>query len=206
MRKRHKDYLEEQFEISNPIKKWKILKDLINKTDCHKSSTPEIFINGSTCNDLQTIVNAHNKYFVEVGPRLANNISSSINLMSYLTNHVDNSMYMPEITECEVITVICSLTNSSPGWDNIPAKLLKPYIEEYIKPLTYIINKSFETGVFPDSLKLAKVIPIYKSGDKTLLSNYRPISILNSFSKIFEKVIYNHLIDFIDKNNIIYKF
>ena len=186
----NKDYLEEQLEISNSIKKWKILKDLINKTDCHKSSTSEIFINGSICNDLQTIVNAHNEYFVEVGPRLANNIFSSINPMSYLTNHVDNSMYMPEITECEVITVICSLTNSSPGWEYIPAKLLKPYIEEYIKPLTYIINKAFETGVFQDSLKLAKVIPIYKSGDKTLLSNYRPISILNSFSKNFEKVIY----------------
>ena len=141
----------------------------------------DLFVN------LQTIVNAHIEYFVEVGPRLANNISSSINPMSYLTNHVDNSIYMPEITEREVITVICSLTNSSPGWNNIPAKLLKPYIEEYIKPLTYtcIINKSFETGVFPDSLKLAKVIPIYKSGDKTLLSNYRPISILNSFSNFF---------------------
>ena len=63
--------------------------------------------------------------------------------MSYLMNHVDNNMYMsmPEITEREVITIICSLTNSSPGWDNIPAKLLKPYIEEYIKPLIYIINK-----------------------------------------------------------------
>ena len=108
--------------------------------------------------------------------------------MSHLTNHVDNSMYMPEITECEVITIICSLTNSSPGWNNIPAKLLKPYIEEYIKPLTYIINKSFETGVFPDSLKLTKVIPIYKSDDKTLLSNYRPIYILNSFSKFLEKL------------------
>ena len=162
----------------------------------------DLFVN------LQTIVNAHIEYFVEVGPRLANNISSSINPMSYLTNHVDNSIYMPEIPEREVITVICSLTNSSPGWNNIPAKLLKPYIEEYIKPLTYtcIINKSFETGVFPDSLKLAKVIPIYKSGDKTLLSNYRPISILNSFSNFLKKVIYNHLIDFIDKNNILYKF
>ena len=110
-----------------------------------------------------------------------------MNPMSYLTNHVDNSMYMPEITECEVITDICSLTNSSPGWDNVPVKLLKPYIEEYIKPLTYIINKSFETGVFPDSLKLAKVIPIYKSGDKTLLFNYRPISILNFFQKCLKK-------------------
>ena len=106
---------------------------------------------------------------------------------------------MPAITEREVITIICSLTNSSPGWDNIPAKLLKSYIEEYIKPRTYIKNMSIETGVFPDSLKLAKVIPIYKPGDKTLLSNYRPISILNSFSKIFEKVIYYHLFDSIDK-------
>ena len=78
---------------------------------------------------------------------------------------------MPVITECEVITGICSLTNSSPGWDTIPAKLLKPYIEEYISLFTYIINKSFETGVFLDSLKLVKAIPIYKSGDKTLLSN-----------------------------------
>ena len=77
----------------------------------------------------------------EVGPRLSNNIPSSINPISYLTNHVDNNMYMPEITECEVITIICLLTNLSPGWDNIPAKLLKPYIEEYIKPLIYIINK-----------------------------------------------------------------
>ena len=111
---------------------------------------------------------------------------------------------MPEITERELITVICSLTNSSTGSDNILAKLLKPYtcIEEYIMSLTYIINKSFGT----DSLKLAKVIPICIFGDKTLLSNYRPISILNSFSKFFEKVIHHHLIDFIDKNNILYKF
>ena len=70
MRKRPKDYLEEQFEISNSINKWKILKDSINKTDCLISSQSEIFNNGSICNDLQTIVNAHNEYFVEVGPRL----------------------------------------------------------------------------------------------------------------------------------------
>ena len=68
---------------------------------------------------------------------------------------------MHEITEREVIMVLCSLTNSSLGWDNIPAKLLKPFIEEYIKLLTYIINKSFETGVFLGSFKLAKVILIY---------------------------------------------
>ena len=150
------------------------------------------------------IANAYNDYFVEVGPTLANNISSTVNPMPYVTNHVINSMYVPVITECEIMTVVSSLTNSSPGWDNLPARLLKPYILEYIKPLLYIINKSFETDVFPDDLKVAKVIPIYKSGDKTLFSNFRPISILNTFSNIFKKIIYNHLIDFIDTNNILY--
>ena len=206
MRKRHKEYLQEQLEISNPIKKWKIMKDLINKTNCYKNSTSELFINGSICTDPQVIANAYNDYFVEVGPTLAKNISSTVNPMSYVTNHVINSMYVPVITECEIMTVVSSLTNSSPGWDILPARLLKPYILEYIKPLLYIINKSFETGVFPDDLKVAKVISIYKSGDKTLLSNFRPISILNTFSKIFEKIIYNHLIDFIDTNNILYKY
>ena len=76
MRKRHKEDLQEQLELSNPIKKWKIMKDIkINKTNCYKNSTSELFINGSICNDPQVIANAYNDYFVEVGPTLANNIS-----------------------------------------------------------------------------------------------------------------------------------
>ena len=55
MRKRYKDHLAEQFEISNSIKEWTILKDLINKTDCHKNSTSEICINGSICNDFKQL-------------------------------------------------------------------------------------------------------------------------------------------------------
>ena len=106
------------------------MKDLINKTNCYKNSTSELFINGSICNDPQVISNAYNDYFVEVGPTLANNISSTVNPMSYVTNHVINSMYVPVITECEIMTVVSSLTNSSPGWDNLPARLLKPYILE----------------------------------------------------------------------------
>ena len=64
----------------------------------------------------------------------------------------------------------------------------------------------FESGTFPEELKLAKVIPIFKSGDKQDISNYRPISILSFFSKVFEKTMYNHLINFIDANKILYKY
>ena len=64
-------------------------------------------------------------------------------------------------------------------------------MEGFIEPITYLINESLTSGVFPSELKLARVVPIFKSGDPSLLTNYRPISVLSFFSKIFEKVVYN---------------
>ena len=84
--------------------------------------------------------------------------------------------------------------------------LLKSCITSYIKPLTYIVNKSFETGMFPDPMKLAKIVPIFKSVDKKIISNYRPISGLTFFSKIFEKAISKYLLEFLDSNNTLYKY
>ena len=103
-----------------------------------------------------------------------------------------------------------SLKNSSAGHDSIMASIAKSLIQYYIKPLTRLINSSFENGFFPDELEITKVIPIFKTGVKKYTVNYRPISILTFFSKIFEKTMYNHLISFIDKNidkeDILYKF
>ena len=71
------------------------------------------------------------------------------------------------------------------GWDDITPYILKINVDLYATPLTYLINKSIADGVFPNSLKLAKVIPIYKSEDRSLISNYRPISILPFFFQKF---------------------
>ena len=84
--------------------------------------------------------------------------------------------------------------------------MAKQCIDNYIAPLTCIINKSFIAGIFPDELKLARVVPIFKAGDSALINNYRPISVLTFFSKIFEKIICNHLTEFMDENNIIYEY
>ena len=73
-------------------------------------------------------------------------------------------------------------------------------------PLARVINNSFSQGIVPDSTKVAKVLPLFKSGDQTLLSNYRPISLLPSFSKIFERLVYNRLISYLNKNNILYDY
>ena len=89
---------------------------------------------------------------------------------------VNGSMSIPYITEAEVISVIKSLKNSSAGYDDVPASIAQKLIISYIKSLTYLINKSIAKGIFPSELKIAKVIPIFKSGPTTEISNYRPIS------------------------------
>ena len=93
---------------------------------------------------------------------------------------------------------------SSTGKDQISTNLLKQ-IKQCITPsLTLIINQMLNTGIFPDSLKIAKVIPLFKKGDDKILSNYRPISLLSSISKVFEKVIYNQIYCHFDTHNLFY--
>ena len=98
------------------------------------------------------------------------------------------------------------MKNSSAGWDEIPAYVTKRCIDIYIEPLTHIIDKSFKEGISPSELKLAKVFPIFKSGDSSKITNYRPISVLSFFSKVFEKVMYNHISDLIESVNVLYKY
>jgi len=76
---------------------------------------------------------------------------------------------------------------SSFGVDGIPVNILKRSIVYISEPLSVIVYCSIQTGVFPDELKIARVRPIFKSGDKQLLQNYRPISVLSSFSKNLKK-------------------
>ena len=83
---------------------------------------------------------------------------------------------------------------------------MKSVSEEYNKPLTYLINKTISQGHFPEELKLARVIPIYKGENDQLIQNYRPISVLPFFSKIFEKIIFNHVINFLNDNNVLYDY
>ena len=92
-------------------------------------------------------------------------------------------MAIPNYYENDVTLAINSLQNSSPGWDNIPTLIAKHVIYSYIKPLIFLINQSLTEGVFPDELKLAKVIPVFKAGSSMELSNYRHISVLIFFFK-----------------------
>ena len=93
----------------------------------------------------------------------------------------------------------------APGADNIPISIIKKTLDLISDPLLSIINLSLSSGVFPDRLKISKIIPIFKSDNASLAQNYRPISILPTFSKIFERAVYNRIFQFLVDNDILFK-
>jgi hypothetical protein len=94
-------------------------------------------------------------------------------------------------------------SKNSSGYDGIYNNILKYCVNEMSKPLTYIYNLCLRTGVFPDRLKYAVVRPIHRKGDKSIMNNYRPVSLLMACSKILEKIMFNRLKHHLQMNEII---
>ena len=94
---------------------------------------------------------------------------------------------------------------SSYGPDNISSKLLKKILPIVVNPLCHLFNLSFQTGYIPIQLKTAKVVPIFKSGDKHKFTNYRPISLLSSISKLLEKLVAKQMAGYLNKHKLLYK-
>lgn len=118
---------------------------------------------------------------------------------------VPNSIVLESIEEEELKKIVMSLKEGGTGWDGVGANIIKENFDSIVKPLIHTLNLSLEHGVFPDELKIARVIPIFKSGDPQLLSNYRPVSVLPTFSKIFEKVMYARLISYVTRFSILFE-
>ena len=115
-----------------------------------------------------------------------------------------NAFEFKNITTAELMSVLKKVKASkAPGLDKISSKLLKAAGDSIIESLMYLFNLVLNTGIFPDDMKLAKVTPIYKSGERTNCGNYRPISIISVVAKILEKIIYNQIFDFLKQNSIL---
>ena len=102
-----------------------------------------------------------------------------------------------------IITAKVLKPKTSSGYDEISTKLLHRIIEEISIPFSHIVNLSFSTGIVPDKLKIAKIVPIFKSGTINDFNNYRPISLLPAFSKLLEKLVYNRIMSFITVNSLL---
>ena len=117
-----------------------------------------------------------------------------------------NSIFIDGVTEKEVENEISKLAeNKSCGYDGIPPKIVRKISMYIVKPLTYIFNQSFLTGLIPEQLKIALVTPVFKANNKEQFTNYRPISVLSCFSKILEKLMYKRLVNYLDKHQILFR-
>ena len=139
-------------------------------------------------------------FFVNVGPKLASSIQNTgKNYFDYLHDMKSNSMFMKPIVELEIMKIVDQLKpNKSAGHDKIGNFIIKKVSDEIVKPLTCIFNLSLSTGIVPENLKVAKVIPIYKKDDAAVFSNYRPVSLLPCFSKILERLVFSRCVDYIN--------
>ncbi len=209
IRNMKKQYYESLFnKYKGDIKgTWKTINEILNRTK-RKNKFPQYFKDG---NHLVTgklaIVNHFNEYFTNIGPKLSKLITPPKNksFHSYLNNKLSHNFQFKHTDAKTVDEIISNLApKSSSGFDGISTKLLKTIKTVLIAPITLIINQMISTGIFPDKLKIAKVTPIYKKDDETMFTNYRPISLLPSLSKIFEKVIFKQLYNFFKEKNLFY--
>ena len=167
---------------------WKTLNNVLGRNKLIK--LPDFFkdSDGNKITDSKKIANNFNEFFTNIGTKLANKISSpDSNYVSPLkSKNQQNSIFLKNPTNPDKIMKITKnlKTSNSSGIDNISTKLLKMIINEIALVLSHIFNRSLLTGIVPSQLKIAKVNPIFKSGDNQVFSNYRPISILHSISKI----------------------
>ncbi|RVE51386.1 hypothetical protein evm_003941 [Chilo suppressalis] len=143
------------------------------------------------------VANSFQNYFIGINSK---NQTSSYHCPK---NSLMNSVFLGDISESDVKKVILSLKrNNSCGHDEIPARLLAHCVDEFKNPITFLINQSYNEGIFPDSLKLAIIKPVFKKGNKRSITNYRPIALLSVISKIFEKIICNTIYAFLEKYNV----
>ena len=189
----------------NIKKKWTVIKEVLGRNN--STSLPKYYhINGSLVDNRKTIANGFNKYFSNIGNELAKDIPNvSKDPTSYISACMSNSIYLYPTTESEVVKTINNLKNSSAGWDSIAPHTIKLTAVALCSPLTHLINLSFSSGYFPEEMKITKIIPLFKANDNMYLVNYRPIAVLSVFSKIFEKIMYKRLYNFIRKNNVLYE-
>ena len=152
--------------------------------------------------DSSELPNKFNNYFSNIANELVSNIpQDQVGFKTFLKNRLPNSFYMYETSNQEIIDAINGLKSCN-GINQISTTVLKEIDVELSHPLLHIYNLCIKEGYFPTELKLGCITPIFKKGDKYCISNYRPVCSLSPFSKIFERILYNRMLEFIGRNDI----
>ena len=187
---------------------WRLINTVSSRTNDKSTLIDRITVGNIDKVDAGSITNHFAEYFSSVGKTYANKIAiGKQDFSSYLKllPTQPKSLFLMPCTENEIEVILRNLGNkTSSGNDNISNVLLKKIYPCLLLPLTIIFNNSMVNGIFPNSMKAADVIPLFKSGKRNLSTNYRPISLLLTLSKILEKLIYSRVYNFLTETGSIY--
>ena len=207
-----KNYNSKRLEnVQGNLKKtWSLVNELRGKTK--RNIKASFKINGELVEDKKEIANGFNQFFASVAKKLNTKLYSSTlncannscnNFQGFLKNRVNSSIYFSPTTESEIEDIIKDFKNDEAS--DISIYILKKCSSYISHKLSQFFNNFMEPGVFPEVLKTGNITPIYKKDDPQQFGNYRPVSVLPIFSKIFEKIIYSRLYSFLTTMNVIYE-
>ena len=190
---------------ANPSKAiWEVVNSKTGRAKTNNNINCIKLDNTTIITDLREISNLFCHYYSkDIEQKLLN--CTGHNSLHSLPNLNENTIFMPNITLDEMTNALKSLKNKRAccGSEDIPVVAME-YIWEYIKyPLCHLFNLFLSSGIYPDKLKLGEIIPLFKKGDKGLIQNYRPITGLPTFSKLFEKIITTRFESFLNKFRLI---
>lgn len=205
-----KKYFQDKFELNSQNLKmtWKLIGLLFNRKQSatQQQKITKLIYNNKSYTDKNSIANQLNSYFVNVGRKLTEKLPKvTTDPTTYINRNFQNSFMFRSILPHEVEDIIMNL-NQNKSTIGVPRRCIKIACNNIAEPLASIFNISLHQGIVPDAFKIAKVTPIDKGGDSTDPSNFRPISTLPTFAQIFEKLVYNQIINYIDKHNILYEY
>ena len=186
---------------------WNTINKILRKDKQNSSSLSfKLNVNGIFLTNLSSICFELIKYFCNIGHEMAKSIDKSsinANSQSFYRKRVSHSIYFEPTNDEEIVNIIKDLNpNKEPGYNDIPTKLIKAAAHSLSPFLSTIFNLCLESGHHPNKLKIALVTPLHKGGSKSEIKNYRPISIVSVFNKIFQTIIKRKLLNFWKKYNV----
>ena len=193
----------------NSKKTWEVINQIRGK--CKKAIKPQFIINNKRITDRRAIANEFNKYFVSLAAKLNATIDLDegipicplTNFSEYMPKRNSSSMFLFDCSEEEISKIIIELQNNKAS--DLPISIIKSTSHIISPILARQFNYQMNIGKFPNELKIGKITPIYKKDNEELLANYRPVSTLPIFGKIFEKVIYARLYSFFVSQGILHE-
>ena len=191
-------------EKQDPKAAWKTINTLIGK-HIKPTKVNELAVNNTKLTGPDEISEGFNDFFLKIGPNLAKKIEKTEYQFKDYIKHTNSkfSAFKP-VTINQMCSLLLQLSGSkATGLDKTSSKVLKIAAPVISDSLTYIFNQAVTLCTFPNGWKIARVIPLFKNGQRNLPGNYRPISILPALSKVMERILYTQLYEYLSVNNLL---